>query len=78
MPVIDLAAAPPTCVVMDMVYRPVVTSLLDAAAKLGLRTVDGLQMLIGQARPSFKAFFGRPPPAMDIRALAVTALEPKR
>ena len=65
----------PDCVVMDMVYRPVRTAFLEAASGRGLRTVDGLAMLIGQARPSFERFFGRPPPAIDVRALAVAALE---
>ncbi|MDB5480592.1 MAG: shikimate 5-dehydrogenase [Caulobacteraceae bacterium] len=65
----------PRCVVMDMVYRPIRTAFLEAARGRGLRTVDGLAMLIGQARPSFERFFGQPPPAIDVRALAVAALE---
>jgi shikimate dehydrogenase len=65
-------------VVMDMVYRPLDTRFLSAARALGLRTVDGLQMLIGQAIPSFEAFFGRPPPAIDIRSLVLVALETQR
>jgi len=63
------------CVVMDMVYRPVRTVWLDRAKARGLRTVDGLAMLIGQAEPSFRTFFGRPPPPIDVRSLAVAALE---
>jgi len=74
-PAIDLALLPGEAVVMDMVYRPVRTPLLAAATARGLRTVDGLDMLIGQAAPSFEAFFGRPPPPMDVRALALAALE---
>jgi len=58
-------------VVMDMVYRPLLTPLLAAAAERGLAIVDGLEMLIGQAKPSFTAFFGREPPPLDIRALAL-------
>jgi shikimate dehydrogenase len=65
----------PGSVVMDMVYRPVRTAWLEAAAARGLRTVDGLAMLIGQAKPSFEAFFGRDPPAIDVRALALATLE---
>jgi shikimate dehydrogenase len=68
----------PGCVVMDMVYRPIRTAFLEEASARGLRTVDGLAMLIGQARPSFEHFFGRPPPAIDVRALAVAALEAHR
>jgi len=74
-PAFPLAATPQGCVVMDMVYKPLVTPFLAEAQALGRPTVDGLAMLIGQARPSFEAFFGRPPPAdLDVRALALKAL----
>jgi shikimate dehydrogenase len=67
--------APGSAVVMDMVYKPLVTDFLDKAAERGHPTVDGLEMLIGQARPSFEAFFGRPPPAdVDARAVAIAAM----
>jgi shikimate dehydrogenase len=66
------------CVVMDMIYRPIRTGFLEAAAARGLRTVDGLAMLIGQARPSFAKLFGQAPPAVDVRALAVASLESGR
>jgi shikimate dehydrogenase len=65
----------PSAVVMDMNYRPLRTPWLEAAEGRGLRTVDGLEMLIGQAVPSFQAFFGRPPPELDVRGLALRALE---
>jgi shikimate dehydrogenase len=74
-PAIRLDVLRSDCVVMDMVYRPVRTAFLDAAQSRGLRTVDGLAMLIGQARPSFERFFGRAPPAIDVRAAATAALE---
>ncbi len=61
-------------VVMDMIYRPLVTALLQVAARRGLRVVDGLAMLIAQAAPSFATFFGRPPPPLDVRALALAGL----
>ena len=65
----------PDVVVMDMVYKPLVTPLLAKAQGLGLRTVDGLEMLIRQASPSFEAFFGQPPPAgVDVRALSLASL----
>lgn len=70
-----MAAAAPTLVVMDMVYRPLRTALLARAQARGLRTVDGLAMLIGQAAPSFEALFGRPPPPIDVRALALAAMD---
>ena len=60
---------------MDMVYRPLRTAFLARAASEGFVTVDGLAMLIGQAAPSFEAFFGQTPPAdVDVRALALKAL----
>jgi len=64
----------PGAAVMDMVYRPLETPLLRQARARGFVPVDGLAMLIGQARPSFEAFFGRPPPPLDVRALALEAL----
>jgi shikimate dehydrogenase len=76
-PLLDLplAATPDRCVVMDMVYKPLVTPFLAGAQALGRPTVDGLAMLIGQARPSFEAFYGTAPPAdLDVRALALRAL----
>ena len=73
--VLPLDAAPPAAVVMDMVYKPLRTGLLKAAVARGHSTVDGLAMLIGQARPSFEAFYGRPPPAdTDVRRLCLEAL----
>lgn len=74
---VPLAATPATAVVMDMVYKPLKTPFLAEAEALGRRTVDGLAMLIGQAVPAFEAFFGQAPPAgVDVRSLALQALEP--
>lgn len=61
-------------VVMDMVYKPLETPFLAQARALGRTTVDGLEMLIQQAIPSFEAFFGQPPPDLDVRALALKVL----
>ncbi len=72
---LSLDRAPATAVVMDMVYRPLKTELLKAAEARGHPIADGLSMLIAQARPSFEAFFGQPPPAdVDVRALCEQAL----
>ena len=72
---VPIAATPPRAVVMDMVYKPLLTPFLAQAQGLGRRTVDGLEMLIGQAIPAFQAFFGRPPPeGVDVRTLAKQAL----
>jgi shikimate dehydrogenase len=57
-----LAALPPEATAFDMVYAPAETALLRAARDRGLRAIDGLEMLIGQAAPAFELFFGAPPP----------------
>jgi shikimate dehydrogenase len=72
-PAIPLELVGESVVVMDMVYRPLATPLLRRARERGLRTVDGLAMLIAQARPSFEALFGAPPPDIDVRAVALAA-----
>ena len=72
--ILPLDKAPASAVVMDMVYKPLKTKLLRAAEARGNPTADGLAMLIGQARPSFEAFFGRPPPDIDVRGLCERAL----
>jgi len=70
-----LEATPDTAVIMDMVYQPLETPFLHWAKSLKRPTVDGLAMLIGQAAPSFEAFYGRPPPTgVYVRALALKAL----
>lgn len=70
-----LGMTPTACVIMDMVYKPLRTQLLDEARRLERPTADGLAMLIGQARPSFEAFFGQAPDAnADVRTLALKAL----
>ncbi|MBW6401891.1 shikimate dehydrogenase [Roseomonas sp. HJA6] len=58
---IDLAPLPPGAVVADIVYVPLETPLLAAARARGLRAVDGLGMLLHQARPGFEAWFGTAP-----------------
>ncbi|HVM85466.1 MAG TPA: shikimate dehydrogenase, partial [Candidatus Binatia bacterium] len=62
-PPLDLAldALPGTAVVYDIVYVPLETSLLAAARARGNPVVDGLGMLLHQARPGFAAWFGREP-----------------
>lgn len=57
----NLAALPPTAVVYDIVYVPLETPLLAAAKARGNATVDGLGMLLHQARPGFAAWFGVEP-----------------
>ena len=59
---LDLSPLPDEAIVYDIVYAPLETPLLAAAAARGLETVDGLEMLIGQAALAFELFFGQPAP----------------
>ena len=72
---IDLAALPVASVVCDIVYNPLVTPLLAAAAARGNPVVDGLGMLLHQARPAFAAWFGVDPEVTEaLRARIVATL----
>jgi shikimate dehydrogenase len=53
-----LQALPPAAIVCDIVYVPLETPLLAAARRRGNPTVDGLGMLLHQARPAFEAWSG--------------------
>jgi shikimate dehydrogenase len=58
---IDLTDARRDALVTDIVYVPLETPLLRAARARGLKTVDGLGMLLHQAAPGFERWFGRRP-----------------
>ena len=58
---IALDRLPPSALVTDLVYSPLETELLTAARLRGCGTVDGLGMLLHQARPGFRAWFGVEP-----------------
>ena len=61
---------PASLVVADLVYDPLVTGLLAAARERGLRTADGLGMLLHQAVRGFELWFGvRPEVTPELRAL---------
>jgi shikimate dehydrogenase len=59
---IDLSPLPDDALVYDLVYAPIETPLLKAARARALETVDGLEMLVGQAAIAFELFFGVAPP----------------
>lgn len=72
---LDLKMARPNTFIYDLVYTPLETGLLRQAREYGLPHMGGLEMLIGQARPSFKLFFGkRPPDDLDPSSLLKKAL----
>ena len=51
--------------VYDIVTTPLETPLLARARACGLRGIDGLSMLIGQAAAAFDLFYGAVPPRAD-------------
>ena len=59
---LDLGPLPDDSLVYDLVYAPIETALLKAARMRELETVDGLEMLVGQAAIAFELFFGVAPP----------------
>jgi shikimate dehydrogenase len=70
---IDLTHLNSTAVVCDIVYVPLETRLLAAARARGLRTVDGLGMLLHQGVPAFEKFFGVRPKVTQALRDAVLA-----
>jgi len=72
----DLAGFDPECVVSDIVYVPLETELLRKAKSQGLRTVDGLGMLLHQGVPGFEKWFGvRPEVTDELRNLIAGDIE---
>ena len=59
--VVDIGPLPERAVVADAVYVPLRTPLLESAGARGLRTVEGLGMLLHQAAPAFARWFSRKP-----------------
>jgi len=77
--VLDLSRAPRDAIVADIVYVPLETPLLAAASAQGLRTVDGLGMLLHQAVPGFRRWFGVTPEVTpELRALILADIEAHR
>ncbi len=70
---IHLSPLPAGAIVTDIVYAPLTTPLLKDAAGRGNPTVDGLGMLLHQARPGFHQWFGAEPVVTD--ALRVHVME---
>jgi shikimate dehydrogenase len=67
---LDAGLLPPHAVVADLVYVPLETPLLAAARARGLKTADGLGMLLHQAVRGFELWFGqRPVVTPELRAL---------
>ena len=72
----DPKMLPRHAIVTDIVYVPLETPLLCAARERGLKTVDGLGMLLHQAVPGFERWFGRRPEVTEeLRAMIVSDME---
>lgn len=69
----DPARLPGTAIVTDIVYVPLQTPLLAVAARCGLKTVDGLGMLLHQAVPGFEHWFGKRPVVTPALRAAIVA-----
>ncbi len=73
---LPLELLPRDALVTDIVYVPLVTPFLAEAQRYGLRTVDGLGMLLHQAVPGFEAWFGiRPEVTPELRAKVEATLK---
>lgn len=67
---VDVGLLPERAVVADVVYVPLRTPLIEGARARGLRTVEGLGMLLHQAAPAFARWFGKAPRVTpELRAL---------
>jgi shikimate dehydrogenase len=64
-PEVDFKGFDSDCVVSDIVYVPLATPFIRLAQAHGLRTVDGLGMLLYQAVPGFEKWFGVRPEVTD-------------
>lgn len=72
---LSLAALPTTALVADIVYAPLETPLLADARRIGATAVDGLGMLLHQARPAFRDWSGVMPEVTPaLRALIAATL----
>ena len=72
---LDVGLLSPRAIVADLVYVPLETALLKAARARGLKTADGLGMLLHQAVRGFELWFGqRPQVTPELRALVAADL----
>ena len=72
----DPGGLPGHAIVTDIVYVPLETPLLAAAKARGLKTVDGLGMLLHQAVPGFERWFGtKPEVTPELRRMIVADIE---
>jgi 3-dehydroquinate dehydratase / shikimate dehydrogenase len=61
-------------IVMDLIYRPQQTRLLQLAASRGIATVSGVEMFLAQGFAQWEIFVGRPAPQAVMRRVVLAAL----
>ena len=75
-PTLDFSVMKPGSLVTDIVYVPLRTPFLEQASKAGLKTADGLGMLLHQAVPGFERWFGtRPVVTAQLRQIIIDDME---
>jgi len=72
---VPAALLKPHLVVFDIVYNPLETRLLREAKAAGARTIDGLDMLVGQGALAFEKWTGQKAPLAVMKQAAVKALK---
>ena len=65
---------PPTALVYDLVYNPMLTPLLRAAERAGAKTLGGISMLVYQGAASFEIWLERPAPVEVMMDAALAAM----
>ena len=65
----------PSMVVMDVVYTPLDTALIQAARKKGCTVIDGMSMLVNQGALQFELFTGKKPTVETMKSALLKALE---
>lgn len=75
---ISMEAIHPGMIVMDIVYHPIRTKLLQSAASMGCRTVDGVSMFVYQGAMQFEWWTGCAAPVEQMKQAVYAALENKK
>ena len=70
---VDLGRVARAGAVMDLVYGPDTTSFVESAESLGIRAVDGGEMLVQQGAVAFERWWGEPGPVDAMRRALATA-----
>lgn len=65
---------PPTALVNDLVYNPLATPLLQAAAQAGAQVLGGIHMLVYQGAASYEMWTGQPAPVEVMLQAALEAM----